>query len=357
MSRDPHTTLFEAHVAPLTRDAHVLLSNVADADFIASLSRRVRSIAVFHRSHAALEEFRRAVGNLSNVTISDAVFPPADREQFDLALVQIPKGRGFSRAVLATALGSLRPGKMLYAAGPNSGGANTAQSDLEALVQVEAPTLATKARHRIFAAAAPGEINPPSDWESPWLPRKQTFEIHEKRYEVYTQPGVFSHDHLDPGTATLIDALLPRLGDFPRGSTVLDAACGYGILGLVAQRELSPACVVFTDVDLLALSCLKRTSPEAMVVASDLTHSPPLPRAPFDLILCNPPFHQEHAKDLSLMHAFAPYARKVLNRGGQLALVANSFLPYRKLLAPHFCRVETLACTPQYQVLLCGESN
>jgi 16S rRNA (guanine1207-N2)-methyltransferase len=314
----------------------------------------VRSISVFHRNFATLQSLRAALRSKSNITIFDAPFPPEEGRKFDLGLVQVPKGRGYSRALLYTTLRSLRVGAPIFVAGSNTGGANTALSDLETLSKQSVPTLATKARHRIFSVACPAELETPAEWEAPWEARRHSFTILDQTYELYTQPGVFSHDHLDPGTSLLIETLIPHLKEFPKDAQILDAACGYGILGMAMQRELSTSRVGFADVDLLALGCLKQSLPSAMIVPADLSQSPVLPQAPFDLILCNPPFHQEHAKDLSFMHGFAPHARRVLSGSGKFALVANSFLPYRDLLRPHFGSVETLICTPVYQVLLCG---
>ncbi len=349
---DPHSGLFVLNISPAP-NLHVATCNVSDVDYVMGLSERVKRLTVFHRNISVLQSLRSRLRFHPGATVSESIFPDDAPDQFELAIVQIPKSRGLSRAMLFTCLNSLRVDGRLYAAGPNTGGANTAQSDLGALVGSDVPTLATKARHRIFSASRPAILEAPAEWNAPWEAKAHTFSVANDSYDVYTQPGVFSHDHPDPGTLLLIETLFPRLRDASRRWNILDAACGYGLLGFVAGRELRPAHVVFADIDLLALSCLRKTLPEAIIVSCDLTQPPSLPHAPFDLILCNPPFHQEHAKDLSFLHAFAPHARRLLSPRGQFALVANSFLPYRKLLAAHFSTVETLAITPIYQVLSC----
>ena len=52
----------------------------------------------------------------------------------------------------------------------------------------------------------------------------------------------------------------------------------------------------------------------------------------FDIILCNPPFHTGIETDYSFMERFARDARKHLNVGGEIYLVANSFLAYQPTL-------------------------
>jgi 16S rRNA (guanine1207-N2)-methyltransferase len=326
----------------------VLASNISDDVFLAEVAAGSGALTVFHRNWSALQDLTRQLGRAGNVIVSDQVFPPGG-EVYDVAFVQIPKGRGLARSMLFTALRSLREGAFLYGVGPNAGGARAAQIDMEALAETQ--TLGTKARHRIFRACRGADPIAPKEWGTPWRHEARTFTIRGKPYTVHTQPGVFSWDHLDDGTAFLCDVLFEQ--DFRRGLKVLDAACGYGILGMVAERELSPEQTVWSDVDLLALSCVRASLPDKTVVPADLAHGPLRDHGPFDLILCNPPFHQEHEKDTGFMQAFAGHAGRMLSRHGQLALVANRFLPYRMVLKAHFREVVPLAENGRYRVITC----
>jgi SAM-dependent methyltransferase len=71
------------------------------------------------------------------------------------------------------------------------------------------------------------------------------------------------------------------LGPAPR---VLDAGCGTGAnLRLLAER-LTPACLAGFDVSAEALAFARAKVPTAHVVAGDI-RDPPLPGAPYDLVL------------------------------------------------------------------------
>ena len=343
MSRNPITTLLGSQIGAAA-GARVLVAHVDDVDFLGALASTAAQVDFFHRDWGVLQRVPR----LDNLHVSETVFAGDAPGVYDLALIGVPKGRDFARALLFTALHALQPRAMLYAAGPNDGGAKTAQTDLGLLAP--AVTRANKARHRLFSALRPVELAAPPAWDAPWQARSRVFSIGDETYTVYTQPGVFSWDHLDDGTARLI-ATLPAL-NLPNGQRILDACCGYGILGMVAARTLQPAHLTWADSDLLAVACARLALPGAPILAADLTHDTLPDHAPFDVILCNPPFHREHATETHFMRQFAPLARTMLGPDGRLALVANSFLPYRDLLAGHFGLVPQIDDDGRFQVLL-----
>jgi len=302
-----------------------------------------RQVDVFHHDWLALHELEKRLPPDPKFKLEQGVFPTYTG--YDAALVNLPKGRDFARAVLVRALSALREGAFLFAVGGSDTGAKTAQTDLNALAP--ARTLATKARQRLIAAERPARIESPAAWGTPWQATQQVFQVLGQAYPVFTQPGIFSHAHLDDGTAFLL-ANLPTL---PPGGAVLDAGCGVGIVGMVAQGALGAARVVAVDTNLLAVDCARLNLPDALVLPADVTTDPLSAHAPFDLIVCNPPFHQEHTQTNAFMMRFARHAPGLLTPGGQLVIVANRFLPYQDLLAAHFPFVAVIAVDSRYQVL------
>jgi 16S rRNA G1207 methylase RsmC len=336
--------LFENHIT-IPPNRHWLFANIEDDRLITNLPDHPLAVDVFHRDWSILRNLRKRLSQ-PYITIHETIFPDP-QPVYDVALVGIPKGRELARAMLLTALQALKPEGVLYAVGANKGGANTAQTDMKTIAPTS--TLATKAHHRLIAVQRPAQIIIPPEWGIPWQPEQRVFHVHGADYPLFTHPGIFSYEHLDEGTAFLLDNL-DRLNASP-GLRILDAGCGVGIIGMVAQRELSPKKVVWVDTDLLAVKCVRTSLPGASVLAADLTHDLLAGHTPFDLILCNPPFHQEHAQSTAFMNGFAQRARQMLAPDGDLVIVFNRFLTYWDILETHSYQVQFIAENGRYQVL------
>ena len=140
-----------------------------------------------------------------------------------------------------------------------------------------------------------------------------------------TEAGIFSADHIDPGSLLLAKHLPASL----RGKTA-DLGAGWGYLTDATLKR----CPGITSMDLFeadarALDCarinLASHEREIGYHWHDVTTG--LPGA-YDTIVMNPPFHTGQATDVDLGRAFLRVAAKSLNRGGKLLLVANRQLPY-----------------------------
>lgn len=163
---------------------------------------------------------------------------------------------------------------------------------------------------------------------------------------VWSQPGVFSWDRVDPGTAQLL-ALLPPLAG--RGA---DLGCG---LGLLAARVLaSPAVTELTcvDVDRRAVDCARHNldDPRVRVLWSDVRRLDPAP-ADLDFVVMNPPFHDGGKEDRDLGVAFVRTAASMLRKGGACWLVANRHLPYEAALSEAFAAATVRGDAGGYKVI------
>ena len=73
---------------------------------------------------------------------------------------------------------------------------------------------------------------------------------------------------------------------------------------------------------------------------------------PADLVLCNPPFHLNHAMDEYAGRRLLQQCVRHLPPVGRLCLVANQHLDYLATLRRHFRRVEKLARDRRFIVWL-----
>jgi 16S rRNA (guanine1207-N2)-methyltransferase len=278
---------------------------------------------------------------------------PAECEQkFQLVVIQLPKGRQLWRRWLVQAYAALTGDGSLYITGSNHLGIQSALKDTQELFG-PGRLLAYKKGNRLAQFIKPTVEKPPPDWmSSPGIaPRtwvEFTVSLSDHTYPIRSLPGVFSFDHLDEGTEMLLRAIQIRAG-----AKVLDAGCGYGMIGLYAADQGAGE-VHLVDNNLLAIAACQATLAihsikNAEFFAADLLN-PPLPDK-YDLILSNPPFHTGHAVDYQVAHSLIENSFQALNPGGSLVIVANRFIRYDRLIKEIFGNVSILAESGKFHVL------
>jgi len=248
--------------------------------------------------------------------------PPEGK--WPLVLVLPGKSRDETLAWFALAQERLAPGGKIVCAMPNTAGAGRFEKELASATG--AVNSLQKHKCRVFHATDDGT------WKlevfAAWGPLAEQREIPGTGF--YTQAGVFSSQHIDPGSRLLADHIPPGL----RGN-VADLGAGWGYLTDAALRR----CPGISQLDLFeadsrALACAQRnlSNHAARVLGfhwHDVTSG--LPRT-YDAILMNPPFHTGVAADVTLGRTFLTTAAASLTRGGKLLLVANRQLPYEAVL-------------------------
>jgi 16S rRNA G1207 methylase RsmC len=175
-------------------------------------------------------------------------------------------------------------------------------------------------------------------------PRYRRFFCPELACEIDALPNVFSGEQLDGGSRLLIS----QFEQLPDASHIVDLGCGSGVLGLAALQRQPAARVVFIDESNLAVASarhnIKRILPalsaQCRFVQADGFSG--FQDAPPELVLCNPPFHQQHVVDDYTGRRLLRQTRRVLATGGELWLVANRHLPYGKALQRDFASVTRL---------------
>jgi 23S rRNA (guanine1835-N2)-methyltransferase len=170
--------------------------------------------------------------------------------------------------------------------------------------------------------------------------------------EVVTMPGVFAQSQVDVGTRLLLKNL-PEVTD---GMEIIDLGCGNGAVGVSLARS-NPSCLVsYVDSSHLAVASAQATVSRAMgdgrndefFVGDSLTL---YDDASVDLIVCNPPFHDQHATDDSVAWQMFNDAKRVLRPGGQLLVVGNRHLGYHAKLKQLFGNLTNVASNKKFVVL------
>ena len=264
-----------------------------------------------------------------------AVQPDAGAER---VLVLAPGGTIERDYVIAQALRVLQPGGSLLAFAPKEKGGGRLKKVLERF----GCTVSEDARrhHRFCHAVRPGaprEIDVAIAAGGPRI---------VQGLGVWSQPGVFSWDRLDPGSAQLLGLLPPLAG---RGA---DLGCGLGLLA--ASVLASPAVTELTcvDIDRRAVDCARHNlnDPRVAVLWADVRRLDPRPMD-LDFVVMNPPFHDGGAEDRDLGVGFIRAAAAMLRKGGTCWLVANRHLPYEAALSEAFAAATVRGDGAGYKVI------
>jgi len=126
---------------------------------------------------------------------------------------------------------------------------------------------------------------------------------------------------------------------------------GAGVLGAVLKRRYPQSRISLLDVDAFAVASSRLTLAanglQTEVLAGDGIHAAPLGLA---AILSNPPFHQGVHTSYAATEQLLRDASGHLQPGGELRLVANSFLQYKPLIEQHLGSCQTLADAEGFRI-------
>ena len=164
-------------------------------------------------------------------------------------------------------------------------------------------------------------------------PTRRRFLYRGEILQFEVDRGVFSSHGLDPGTALLIEALVPE-----RNARVLDLGCGWGAVGVAAAKAAPQGHVVLTDVNRRAVHLARKNLRRNGISNAEVRSGPlfePVDGETFDWIASNPPYHIGRPAILQLLRE----APSHLTDSGTLLLVgkgSHGIRFYQEWLAEHF---------------------
>ena len=259
-------------------------------------------------------------------------FRVAPAPPYAVAVVCLPRARAEAHAMLAQAVDELASGGIVVIDGQKTDGVDTILKDCRARGLALGPAL-SKAHGKL----ACGPTSPlPASWAA--APR-------EVAGGFVTLPGVFSADGPDRGSV-LLAAALPA--DLP--GRVGDLGAGWGFLARAILQRGGVKQLDLVEAEAVALDCARRniTDPRAVFHWADATTF--RPERPWNVVVMNPPYHIGRSADPGLGQRFLQAAHRGLAPDGALFLVANRHLPYDKVLAGLFHKVEEIAGDPAFRL-------
>lgn len=165
-------------------------------------------------------------------------------------------------------------------------------------------------------------------------------------YNIITLPGVFGYKSIDSGSKLLISTFTQQIT-----GKILDIGSGSGILSLALSKISKNTSITMTEVNLFAIISSKITltynaKPYQMLLSnlySSVSHK-------FDMIMCNPPIHNNLQLSLQVTKSIIQYSINYLKYGGELRFVTNSCISYHKILKNTFHKYKILIQNNHFKV-------
>ena len=262
---------------------------------------------------------------------------------FDCVLIKVPKTLALLEDQLIRLQGQLAPGAKVIAAAMVKHLPRAAGDLLERYIGTVHASLAIKKARLLIATpdAKPAFTSP--------YPTRYTLD--EPKIELINHANVFCREGLDIGTR----AFLPHLPNNLGSARVADVGCGNGVLAIASALKNPQAQYTLVDESFMAVLSA-RENWQAVLGDRDVTiragdglagHA----ADSLDVVLCNPPFHQQQVVGDFLAWRMFQQARDALVVGGALYIVGNRHLGYHSKLAKLFRGVEQVATTPKFVIL------
>jgi 16S rRNA (guanine1207-N2)-methyltransferase len=262
---------------------------------------------------------------------------------FDWVLIRVPKTLALLEEQLIRLQGQLAPGAKVVAAGMVKHLPRSAGELMEEYIGPVQASLAVKKARLLFSTPETRTFQP-----SPFPTR---YTLDEPKIELINHANVFCRDGLDIGTRAFLPHLPKNLG----AARVADLGCGNGVLAIASALANPDAHYTLVDESFMAVQSAQENwqlalgDREALIRAGDgLAGQEP---DSLDVVLCNPPFHQQQVVGDFLAWRMFQQARSALVTGGALYIVGNRHLGYHSKLARLFRGVEQVAATPKFVIL------
>jgi 16S rRNA (guanine1207-N2)-methyltransferase len=262
---------------------------------------------------------------------------------FDRVLIKVPKTLALLEEQLIRLQGQLAPGAQVIAAAMVKHLPRAAGELLERYIGPVQASLAVKKARLLIATP---QAKPPAT--SPYPTR---YGLDEPKIELLNHANVFCREGLDIGTRAFLPHLPKNLGS----ARVADLGCGNGVLAIASALENPDARYTLVDESYMAVQSAAENwraalgEREVIVRAGDGLAGQEAQS--LDMVLCNPPFHQQQVVGDFLAWRMFQQAREALVVGGALYIVGNRHLGYHSKLARLYRGVEQVAATPKFVIL------
>ena len=291
---------------------------------------------------STLQNFVKNNVSTDNLIIKNSVEIPEGR--FDFVFIKIPK----SLALLEDQLIRIKPFlsslTTIIAAGMAKSIHTSTLKLFEKIIGPTKTSLAKKKARLIFSDV--DESIPPET-----SPYPKSYILEGTEYTITNHANVFSRESLDIGTRFFLQHI-PQSEKYKK---IVDLACGNGVVGLIAREKNPLAELFFLDESFMAVESA-RINFKSNAMGSNVHFQVTdclsgIEQNSVDLILNNPPFHQDNAMGDEVAWQMFTQSKDVLIENGELWVVGNRHLGYHLKLNKIFGNCEIIATNKKFVIL------
>ena len=274
---------------------------------------------------------------------SDFEIMPEDNPQE--VFIRVPKERSLTHFLLNQAFEYLPAGGKLWLFGYKNEGIKTHIKRASSLLGCGAKV--SKGRNQLsIACLEKNSVKSEHLDDEDYLILRQI--QHPDVEPVWSKPGIYGWDKIDAGSS-LLTKVLSAHADCKEGLRILDIGCGYGYLSLWSSQQ-KPTLLTATDNCFGALEAASRNL-KTLGAEIKASNAGDCINGEYDLILCNPPFHQGFSTSPDLHLRFLNNTRRLLSDGGIAWYVVNQFLPLERVASENNLISEEIARDKGFKVL------
>jgi len=213
-------------------------------------------------------------------------------------------------------------------------------------------SLAVKKARLVFC-----QLDNKTEYRSPfptlWPIANDCEHAEKSEYEISNHANVYSREKLDIGGRYFMQNL-PKVAS---NNKVIDLGCGNGVIGLTVLSHQPAANVRFIDESYMAMASAKmniennlpKLLQQCIFQVNDCLTN--IESHSVDLILCNPPFHQQTATTDHIAWQMFNDSYRVLKKGGELRIIGNRQLGYHIKLKRIFGNEKLVASNDKFVTL------
>ncbi len=277
------------------------------------------------------------------------------QQPVDLILIKIPKTNALLEHQLYQLRHVIQAGTRVVAAGMAKNVHTSTLKTFERILGTTTTSLARKKARLVFCTPTPAHWQGHSPYPSSYRlkPADLPEEVRQLLdFEIENHANVFSRASLDIGTRLFLQHL-PRQ---PNVKDIVDLGCGNGLLGIAAAKSHPEAHVHFVDESYMAVNSAQSNAARALTTTQYCHFSTGDSLTNFasesaDIVLNNPPFHQQTVVGDHLAWKMFNDAKRVLRPGGSLWVIGNRHLNYHSKLKRLFGNSSTVAADRKFVVL------